>query len=100
MSNVSKRNTNLFIRGSVVKVRRRCGKAGCKCTQGELHETWALSYSREGKTRMIPLRAEDIRLARQAIQRYQKAFALLESQALQGINHLHASIKAAKRRVR
>ena len=98
MLNVSKRNARILVRGSVVKVRRRCGKARCKCTKGELHETWALSYSREGKTRMIPLRPEDIHLARQAVKRYQKAFTLLESQAMKGIDHLHATIKAAKRR--
>jgi hypothetical protein len=98
MSNVSKPNTQLLVRGSVVKVRRHCGKTRCKCAQGELHETWALSYSHQGKTKMIPLRPEDIRLARQAIKRYQKAFTLLESQAVRGINHLHATIKAAKRR--
>jgi hypothetical protein len=49
---------------------------------------------------MIPLRPEDIRLARQAIKRYQKALTLLESHAVRGINHLHATIKAAKRRAR
>ena len=100
MSNDSKPNARLLIRGSVLKVRRRCGKARCKCTQGELHETWALSYSYQGKTKMIPLRPEDIRLARQAIKRYLKAFASLESQAVRGINHLHTTIKAAKRRAR
>lgn len=100
MSNVSKMNTRLLLRGTVVNVRRRCGKARCKCTHGELHETWALSYSHQGKTKMIPLRPEDIRLARQAIKRYQKSFALLESQVVRGINHLHATIKAAKRRAR
>ena len=100
MSNVSNRNIPLIIRGSVVKVRRSCGKSQCKCVQGELHETWALSYSHQGRTKMIPLRDEDVRIARQAIQRYQKQLTLLQSQALQGIKQLHTTIKAAKRRAR
>jgi hypothetical protein len=100
MTDVSKRNAILMVRGSVVKVRRTCGKAQCKCVDGALHETWALSYSYQGRTRMIPLREEDIGVARQAIERYQKALNRLESQAIKGIKHLHATIKAAKRRKR
>ena len=100
MLDVSKQNTPLILRGSVVKVRRTCGKAQCKCVDGELHETWALSYSYEGRTRMVPLREEDIRVARQAIERHRKALSRLESQAIQGIKHLHATVKAAKRRSR
>jgi hypothetical protein len=49
---------------------------------------------------MIPLRDEDVVIARQAIQRYQKQLTLLQSQALQGIKQLHTTIKAAKRRAR
>jgi hypothetical protein len=100
MSDVSKRNAAFIIRGSVVKVRRTCGKAQCKCTEGALHETWALSYSYQGRTRMIPLREEDIGVARKAIERYQKALNRLESQAIHGIKRLHATVKAAKRRKR
>jgi hypothetical protein len=100
MSDVSKLNTAFIIRGSVVKVRRTCGKAQCKCVDGALHETWALSYSYQGRTRMIPLREEDIGVARQAIERYRMALNRLESQAIQGIKRLHATVKAAKRRKR
>ena len=100
MSPVSNQNTALFLRGSVIKVRRTCGNARCKCSRGHLHETWALSYSYQGRTRMIPLRDEDVAVARQAIQRYKKAMASLELKAIMGIRRLHASVKAAKRRAR
>lgn len=100
MPTVSKRNSMLFLRGSVIKVRRTCGNARCKCSRGHLHETWALSYSYQGRTRMIPLRDEDVAVARRAIQRYQKAIANLESKTILGIQRFHASIKAAKRRAR
>lgn len=98
MTSISKQNKSLLIRGSVVKVRRYCGKAQCRCRDGKLHETWALSYSQNGRTRMIPLRAEDIDITRKAIKRYKKALTKLESQAMQGVARLHATIKAAKGR--
>jgi len=30
-----------FLPGSLVEQRRRCGKEGCRCTQGELHGPYA-----------------------------------------------------------
>lgn len=96
MHAVSKQNAPLLVRGSVVLVSRRCGKVQCRCAQGELHQTWALSYSQKGRSRMIPLREEDLPATRQAVQRYRTALEALESQGLQGIKTLHAAIKAAK----
>ncbi len=100
MPGVSKQNNQLLVRGSVVKVRRRCGKRVCKCANGELHETWALSYSHQGRTRMVPLRQEDLREVQQAIMRYHKALEHLQSEALQGIKRLHAAVRAAKKGAR
>lgn len=97
MAGRTKQNDPLIVRGSVVKVRRTCGKEGCRCTQGKLHETWALSYSYQGRTRMIPLRPQDVTTARKAINRYKKQLAQLQSQALHGIKRLHATVKASKR---
>ena len=38
-----------LIRGSVYKLRRKCGKATCRCQEGHLHESWVLSgYTRKG----------------------------------------------------
>ena len=49
------------IRGSVVTMARRCGKAGCRCNQGEKHVSLYLSVKIEGKRRMvyIPAHLED-----------------------------------------
>jgi hypothetical protein len=45
------------IRGSVYELKRRCGKPGCKCTQGQLHARMVLSASEGGRTklRVIPV---------------------------------------------
>jgi hypothetical protein len=40
------------IKGSVYKLKRKCGKPGCKCAQGELHSRMVLSASEKGKTRL------------------------------------------------
>lgn len=40
-----------MLRGSLVTLRRRCGKQSCRCVQGdERHEAPALSYSEHGRT--------------------------------------------------
>lgn len=40
------------IKGTVYELRRRCGKAGCKCARGELHARMVVSASEKGKTRL------------------------------------------------
>ena len=42
-----------FIRGSVVSMARTCGKAGCRCNQGEKHVSAYLSAKVAGKRRMV-----------------------------------------------
>jgi hypothetical protein len=40
------------IKGTVYELKRRCGKPGCKCAQGELHGRMVVSASEGGKTRL------------------------------------------------
>ena len=40
------------IKGTVYELNRRCGKPGCKCTQGQLHARMVVSASEGGKTRL------------------------------------------------
>jgi hypothetical protein len=44
--------------GSVVSMARTCGKAGCRCAQGEKHLSLYLSTKVEGKRRMVYLPPE------------------------------------------
>lgn len=41
--------------GSVYLLRRKCGKDGCRCGRGELHESWVHQYREDGvqRTRMV-----------------------------------------------
>ena len=45
-----------LMRGGVYRLRRKCGKPGCRCTRGQLHESW-VHLVREGgvqRTRVLP----------------------------------------------
>jgi hypothetical protein len=41
-----------LIRGSVYNLRRKCGKAVCRCQEGHLHESWVLSVPEKGRKRL------------------------------------------------
>ncbi len=41
-----------LIRGSIYKLRRKCGKTVCRCQEGHLHESWVLSVPEKGHKRM------------------------------------------------
>lgn len=41
-----------LVRGNVYTLRRKCGKAGCRCRDGHLHESWVLSVPEKGVKRM------------------------------------------------
>lgn len=41
-----------LIRGSVYKLRRKCGKTVCRCQKGHLHESWVFSFPEKGRKRM------------------------------------------------
>jgi hypothetical protein len=50
-----------FIKGAVYSLRRRCGKEGCRCQKGALHQTWVLGIPEEGRkrTRVVPKGQEE-----------------------------------------
>ena len=77
-----------LLRGSLIVLRRRCGKPACHCAQGSPHTTPALSYSDQGKTRIITLRPADLPEVRAALRRYHQAQTQLERQAAAGLRQL------------
>jgi len=87
-----------LVRGSLVRLRRRCGKPNCHCHDGQPHLTWALSCSLKGKTKMLCLRERDLPPVRRALDRYRRAAADLEGKALRGIQILAQQIRADKRK--
>lgn len=70
-----------LIRGSLFTLRRKCGKPTCRCADGQLHETPALSFSVEGTTKIITLRAGEADAVRPAVEAYRAARDELEARA-------------------
>ena len=60
------------IKGTVYELRRRCGKPGCKCAQGELHARMVVSASEKGKTRLRVIPRGFLVEAQQRVGRYQE----------------------------
>ena len=93
-----------MLRGSLVTLRRRCGKPGCHCADGEQrHEAPALSYSQAGRTRVVMLAESDVAAVTAALERYRAARAELEEQATAGLAALTdrvAAERADRRRAR
>ena len=88
-----------MIRGSVVVQHRRCGKANCRCADGQsLHEATVLSYSKGGRNRTVMLAAEDVAAVTAAVARYRAAQAELEAKGNAGLAALLS--RAAARRGR
>lgn len=70
-----------LLRGSIYNMKRRCGKPGCRCIQGQLHATECLSTSIGGKTRMQVLREEEVARAKEwsgNYKRFREAYRKIE----------------------
>ena len=73
----------------MVTQRRRCGKANCRCVnEGLLHESVVLSYSEQGRTRVVMLPPEEVEAVRAATERYRAAKKRLELEANRGLEQL------------
>jgi hypothetical protein len=92
MSSLAGRRAPRLVRGSLITLRRRCGKRNCRCAEGAPHETPALSYSVEGRTRTLTLRPADVPMVQAALERYAAARQRLEDEALAGIEALRAHL--------
>ena len=44
-----------LVPGTLYRLRRKCGKANCRCARGELHATWVLTRSEAGQRRLYPV---------------------------------------------
>jgi hypothetical protein len=82
--------------GSLITLRRKCGKPGCRCATGVPHETPALSYSVAGRTKMLTLTAEEVPAVAAAVARYRKTVNDLEAEARSELNVLVAQVQARR----
>ena len=47
-----------MVQGTLYLLRRKCGKAGCRCAAGQLHATWVITRSESGRQRIYTVPAE------------------------------------------
>jgi len=69
-----------LIPGSFYLLRRKCGKASCRCARGQLHAAWVLTRSESGIHKLYPVPAADrarVRKLAAAWKRAQKVRAQL-----------------------
>jgi transcriptional regulator NrdR family protein len=67
------------LRGTLLRRRRVCGKANCRCTRGHKHESLYLVISEGGRTRQLYVPKEWESPVRQWVENYHQAKDLLES---------------------
>ena len=60
------------IRGTVYELKRKCGKPGCKCAQGQLHARMVVSASEKGKTKLQVIPAGSLSEVQAKVRRYQE----------------------------
>ena len=59
-----------LLKGNVCELARKCGKPSCACTRGKLHRTMVLSWSEQGKTRLIRIPPQRLEGVREKSERY------------------------------
>jgi hypothetical protein len=75
-----------MVQGSFYLLRRKCGKPNCRCASGQLHGSWVLTRSQEGKDRIYSVPKDQraqVRLWALEYRRYQRARAALAKAHLQ-----------------
>lgn len=73
------------LRGSLITLKRRCGKPNCHCAKGRPHLSPALSFKFKGKSRILTLHQADLPAVRRALSRYRLASAQLAKEADRGL---------------
>ena len=87
---IARRARPLVLHGTLTTFRRRCGKPACRCALGEPHESPALTYTEEGRTKTLTLNAKEVAEVRAALARYEAAKEGLEREARDGIATLRS----------
>lgn len=81
-------------RGTVYKLKRKCGKANCRCIKGKLHKQMCISITRDGKTTLRPIRGKELERLEKLTKfhrRFRKAraqFVKLSNQIVKSSNQL------------
>ena len=70
------------IRGSVFEFKRYCGKSSCNCAKTKTpHKSMFLSFKYQGKTRLVPIKKEQIPEIKKRIKDYKELKAAIDELA-------------------
>ena len=67
-----------LVKGNVYELARKCGKANCICTRGQLHRSMVLTWSEKGKSRLLSIPSErvaEVKKKSEAYLRFRRARA-------------------------
>ena len=67
-----------LMRGSLLIRRRKCGKAGCHCAEGQGHESLYVVITEQGRTRQLFVPKDWQPLVRQWVEDHHQARQLME----------------------
>jgi hypothetical protein len=74
-----------MVQGSFYLLRRKCGKPNCRCATGQLHATYVLTRSEQGKDHLYTVPRDQraqVRKWAAEYRRYQRARAVLAKRHL------------------
>ena len=94
----SKTPRNLMLRGSLITLRRRCGRPSCRCAgkDGQPQESPALSCTIGGKSHIITLSSEEVKVVSEALDRNRQEQVRLEDACVAGIAWLRKRVDARR----
>lgn len=91
MSTLQKRKVELLeniasftdvVKGSIYELKRFCGKKNCRCYKTKTpHTSLMLSFSYKGKTRLVPIRKNQVSRTKKNIKDYKKLKAHIDELA-------------------
>lgn len=88
---IAQRSRPLLLQGSLTTFRRRCGKPTCRCASGEPHESPALRFTENGRTKTLTLTVAEVAQVSAALARYEQAKADLDAQVAEGVARLRGA---------
>ena len=76
------RSLDNVIKGSVYEMKRFCGKASCSCAKRKRpHKSLFLSFSYKGKTRLVPIKKDQVAEIKRDIRDYRELKAAIDELA-------------------
>jgi len=83
-----------LVKGNVYELARKCGKANCVCTRGELHRSMVLTWSEGGKSRLLSIPSERVAEVKKKSEEY-----LRFRRARARVTEIHREILAVMDRI-